>query len=80
MTFYKGLDTAICCMFQRWHKDISGLREDHEFAFDDVFYEEILIKTQEFESRSPEEHVSKVFNSESLNKKLSFEDASKAIG
>ena len=70
-------------ILQRWHKDISslfsGLRENPEFAFDDLFYDEILNKKQEFEALSPEEQESKVFNSESLNDNLSFEEVSKAI-
>ena len=45
-------------VLERWHHDIStlfsGIRENPETAFDDIFYQEILQKKQEFENMSPE--------------------------
>ena len=58
----------------------SGLRENPDFAFDDLFYEEILEKKQEFEALSPEDQEQQSeYNSEMLNKNLSFDEVSKAI-
>ena len=73
-------------MLERWHLDIStlfsGLRENPETAFDDIFFQEILQKKQEFENMSSEQqHEFSNFNfsSDDLNCEFTFSEVSKAV-
>ena len=73
-------------ILERWHLDISqlfsGLRENPEMAFDDIFYREILSKKEQFEKLSHEQQVEFSqfdFNAELLNCELDFQEVSKAI-
>ena len=71
-------------VLKRWHKDIStlfsGLRENPDFAFDNTFYEKILIKKTEFETLSPaEQELQSDYDSECLNENITYEEVSKAI-
>ena len=46
-------------VLERWHKDISnlysGVREDPDLVFDDIFFDNISRLKDEFEALSPEE-------------------------
>jgi hypothetical protein len=73
-------------VLERWHLDIStlfsGLRENPETAFDEVFFPEILQKKQEFENMSSEQqHEFSNFNfsSDELNCEFTFSEVSKAV-
>ena len=79
-----SISTDIKQILDRWYKDISrlfsGLRDNPEMAFNDLFYNEILERKQEFENLSPEaQSTQSQFDSSSLNSEFSFDDVSKAI-
>ena len=79
-----SISTDIQQVLERWYKDISrlfsGMRENPEMAFNDLFYNEILEKKQQFENLSHEmQSESTQYNSSSLNCDLSFDEVSKAI-
>ena len=73
-------------ILERWHHDISrlfsGLRDDPEMAFNELFYQEILIKKEEFENLSENQQIefsNLEFNSDNLNCDIDFQEVSKAI-
>lgn len=78
------ISTDIKLILDRWYRDISrlfsGLRDNPEMAFNDLFYNEILEKKQEFENLSSEaQSTQSQFDSSTLNCEFSLEDVSKAI-
>ena len=79
-----SISTDIKEILDRWYRDISrlfsGLRDNPEMAFNDLFYNEILEKKQEFENLSPEQQSEQnEYNSDSLNFEFSLDEVSKAI-
>ena len=73
-------------VLERWHLDISrlfsGIRDNPEMAFNDIFYQEVLNKKQEFDQMSQEHQQAFSnldLNSEELNIEITFLEVSKAI-
>ena len=71
-------------ILQRWHRDISrlfsGIREDPEVVFDDIFFNEVLQKKREFEELNEEEQKEKgEFSTHFLNADITFDEVSKAV-
>ena len=82
----KTISRDIQEVLERWHLDISklfsGIRENPEMAFNDIFYREVLNKKQEFENMSQEqqqEFSNFDFSSDDLNCEFTFLEVSKAI-
>ena len=66
-------------VLERWHLDISRLfssiRDNPEMAFNDIFYQEVLNKKQEFDQMSQEHQQAFSnldLNSEELNIEITF--------
>ena len=73
-------------VLERWHLDISrlfsGIRDNPEMAFNDIFYQEVLNKKQEFDQMSQEHQQafsSLDFSSDEINIEITFLEVSKAI-
>ena len=71
-------------ILERWLTDISklfsGVRDNPDMTFDDIFYEEIVNKKREFENLSTDnQQETSQFKSESLNLDISFHEVSSAI-
>ena len=73
-------------VLERWHNDIaklfSGVKENPDVIFDDLFYDQIIAKKVEFENLANDDDSSYVvnyFNSDELNYEISHEEVSKAI-
>ena len=74
-------------VLERWHKDIStlfsGLRQNPTFAFDDLFYEEIVNKKSEFENIANEANANlnqeQEYPSSKLNETISYTEVSASI-
>ena len=69
---------------ERWHRDIcglfSGLQENPEFAFDEVFYQQIVEKKAEFENLTFEEQIAaSTYDATAVNADFLFSEVSKAI-
>ena len=61
-------------------KLFSGLRENPEMAFDEAFYQEVLIKKSEFEDLSYQEQTQQCeYSSEQMNSHISYDEVSEAI-
>ena len=78
-------------ILERWHRDISklfsGLRDNPDIVFDEMFYQDILAKKEEFDNLSSEEQISRgkmhhvtVDSLSDLNAPLSLKEVSDAIG
>ena len=80
----ESISTDLQEILMRWQNDISklfsGLREEPEFVFDDIFYEEILNKKKEFENICPEDVLQdSKYDSAELNSEILYNEVSKCI-
>ena len=82
----KTISRDIQEVLESWHLDISklfsGIRENPEMAFNDIFYREVLNKKKEFENMSQEqqqEFSNFDFSSDDLNCEFNFLEVSRAI-
>ena len=80
----KSISNDVKEVLERWHSDISnlfsGIRDNPDMAFDEDFYQQIILKKQEFENLDfIEQSETSQFSSEELNSEILFEEVSKTI-
>ena len=80
----KTITNDIKEVLNKWQTDISKLfsdiRDNPEVTFNDEFFNEVLIKKQQFEDLSDEQQRDQSpHNTSNLNETLSFDEVSEAI-